>query len=77
MAPKKKKVAVAPARTNSPPHLTIPIKEKYSTSFVNGILAKNGIAKIKIKDPTWPQIKSHCAMNCASISRYHAEGAKQ
>lgn len=77
MPPKKKKVKVAPSRANSPPHLTIPVKKKYSDSFVNGILAKHGIAKIKIKDPTWPQIKSHCEMNRASISRYHVEGEKK
>ena len=68
--PPGKKVAVTPNVRKSPPHLTIKFQKKYSADAVNKLLAKYGIAKIKIKNPTWPQVKSHCEMRRASISQY-------
>lgn len=68
--PPKKKVKVTASKRKSPPHLTIPFKKKYSADFVNELLAKHKIEKIKIKNPTWFEIKSHCEMRRVSISQY-------
>ncbi len=68
--PPKKKVKVGVKKRKSPPHLTIKAAKKYSADVVNELLAKHGIEKIKIENPTWFEIKSHCEMRRVSISQY-------